>query len=121
MAKETPEQVTALFFFGCNVDPSGAKPFVYTDVIGRCLERHKKDYAELSPTPDGFDRMSEGLQLMQRDQPNYDADDLASITVTVTVAQAENGRSRSPASACGSPPSRGGASRNPSGAAGGWR
>ena len=27
---------------------------------------------------------------MQRDQPNYSAADLASITVPVTVAQAEN-------------------------------
>jgi pimeloyl-ACP methyl ester carboxylesterase len=90
MAKDTPERVAALFFFACNVDPSGTKPFVYTDVIGRCLERHKKDYADLSPTPGGFDAMSAGLQPMQRDQPNYSAADLASITVPVTVAQAEN-------------------------------
>lgn len=90
MAKETPDRVTCLFFFGVNVDPTGTKPFVYTDTIGRCLERHKKDYAELSPTPAGFDVMFEALQPMQRDQPNYTADDLASITVPVTVAQAEH-------------------------------
>ena len=34
--------------------------------------------------------MSEGLQPMQREQPNYSADDLASIAVPVTVAQAED-------------------------------
>lgn len=90
MAKDTPERVDRLFFFAVNVDPTGAKPFVFTDVIGRCLERHKKDYADLSPTPDGFDRMSDALQPMQRDQPNYSADDLASITVPVTVAQSEH-------------------------------
>ena len=49
-----------------------------------------KDYAELSPTPDAFERMFEGLQPMQREQPNYSAADLASITVPVTVAQAEH-------------------------------
>ena len=80
---------TGLFFFACNVDPSGTRPFVYTDVIGRCLERHKKDYAELSPTPDGFDAMAAGLQPMQKDQPNYSAADLAGIHVPVTVAQGE--------------------------------
>jgi pimeloyl-ACP methyl ester carboxylesterase len=90
MAKETPERVTRLFFFGVNVDATGTKPFVYTDTIGRCLERHKKDYAELSPTPDKFDVMFEALQPMQRDQPNYSASDLASIAVPVTVAQAEH-------------------------------
>ena len=90
MAKETPDRVTRLFFFGVNVDPAGTKPFVYTDTIGRCLERHKKDYAELSPTPGKFDVMFEALQPMQRDQPNYTAADLASITVPVTVAQAEH-------------------------------
>ena len=89
MARETPGRVTGLFFFACNVDPTGTKPFVYTDAIGRCLERHKTDYAELSPTPDGFDAMSAALRPMQRDQPNYSAADLASITVPVTVAQAE--------------------------------
>jgi pimeloyl-ACP methyl ester carboxylesterase len=90
MAKETPDRVERLFFFGCNVDPTGTKPFVYTDTIGRCLERHREDYAELSPTPDAFERMFEGLQPMQREQPNYDAHDLASIAAPVTVAQAEN-------------------------------
>jgi pimeloyl-ACP methyl ester carboxylesterase len=90
IAKETPTRVDRLFFFGVNVDPTGTKPFVYTDTIGRCLERHKKDYAELSPTPDAFDTMFEALQPMQRDQPNYSSADLASITVPVTVAQAEH-------------------------------
>lgn len=99
MAKTAPQLVERLFFFGCNVDPTGAKPFVYTDVIGRCLERHKKDYADLSPTPEGFDAMAEALQPMQRDQPNYSADDLAGISVPVTVAQAENDEFIKPAHA----------------------
>ena len=90
MAKETPARVTRLFFFGVNVDLTGTRPFVYTDVIGRCLERHKKDYAELSPTPGKFDVMFEALQPMQRDQPNYDANDLAGIAVPLTVAHAEH-------------------------------
>jgi hypothetical protein len=51
------------------MDPSGAKEFVFTPVIGGCLNRHKQDYAQLSATPDQFDPFFEAVGLMQRTQP----------------------------------------------------
>jgi pimeloyl-ACP methyl ester carboxylesterase len=89
LAAKAPSQVSGVFFFGCNVDPSGAKEFVFTAVIGRCLNRHKKDYAQLSATPDQFDRFSEAVSLMQSTQPNYSKDDLAKISVPVWIVQSE--------------------------------
>ncbi len=89
MAKARPERVAGVFYFACNVDPSGTLPFEMSDTIGHCLSRHQKDYAALSPTPDGFQAMADALQVMQREQPNYSAADLAAIAVPVTVAQAE--------------------------------
>lgn len=89
MAKQQPQRVSGVFFFACNVDSTGALPFVMSDRIGKCLERHQKDYAALSPEPEQFDAMSTALQIMQREQPNYSADDLLSIAVPVTIAQAE--------------------------------
>ncbi len=89
LASQAPAQVAGVFFFGCNMDPSGVKEFVFTPVIGRCLNRHQQDYARLSATPDQFDVFSEAVGLMQRTQPDYSAQDLAAISVPVTIAHAE--------------------------------
>lgn len=89
MARSHPERVTGVFYFACNVDSTGAWPFEMTDVIGNCVTRHQKDYAALSPTPAGFEAMSQALQAMQSTLPNYSRDDLQAIRVPVTVAQAE--------------------------------
>jgi pimeloyl-ACP methyl ester carboxylesterase len=89
LADKSPERVTGVFFFACNMDPSGTKEFVFTPILGRCISRHKKDYAQLSSTPDNFDEFSEAVGLMQRTQPNYSARDLAQITVPVVIVQSE--------------------------------
>lgn len=88
MARKAPERVAGVFYFACNVDETGTLPFEMTPTIGRCIERHKKDYAALSAAPEGFDRFSEAVGAMQHSQPNYSAADLAGIAVPVTVAQA---------------------------------
>jgi pimeloyl-ACP methyl ester carboxylesterase len=85
LAAKAPTQVAGVFFFGCNMDPSGTKEFVFTPIIGRCLNRHKQDYQQLSTTPDQFDAFSEAVGLMQSTQPNYSADDLAQISVPVVI------------------------------------
>jgi pimeloyl-ACP methyl ester carboxylesterase len=89
LADQHPERVAGVFYFACNMDPSGTKEFEFTPTIGRCLNRHKKDYAELSSTPEQFDAFAEAVGLMQSTQPNYSADDLAHINVSVTVVQSE--------------------------------
>lgn len=83
LADKHPERVAGIFFFACNVNPTGTRPFVYTDVIGRCLSRNKKDYEALSPTPDDFGATFEAVGVMQRSQPNYGAAELARIRVPV--------------------------------------
>ncbi|MEZ4657824.1 MAG: alpha/beta hydrolase [Caldilineaceae bacterium] len=72
------------------MDPSGAKEFEFTPIVGRCLSRHKQDYARLSATPDQFDAFFEAVGLMQSTQPNYSADDLAQIGVPVMIAHSEH-------------------------------
>ena len=61
-----------------------------TDTIGRCLARHRLDYAACRRRPVDFDALFEAVGVMQRTLPNYSAADLASIRVPVTVAQAEH-------------------------------
>lgn len=90
LASEAPSRAVGVFFFACNMDPSGTRPFEPTPVIDRCFNRHKKDYAELSATPDQFDSFVEDVGLMQRTQPNYSASDLAEIRVPVTIVQSQH-------------------------------
>jgi pimeloyl-ACP methyl ester carboxylesterase len=90
LACKAPTRVAGVFFFACNMDPSGTKEFVFTPIIGRCFNRHKQDYARLSATPDQFDVFSEAVGLMQRTQPNYSAHDLAKISVPVVIVQSEH-------------------------------
>jgi pimeloyl-ACP methyl ester carboxylesterase len=90
LAANHPERVSGVFFFACNVDPSGVKEFKFTDTIKRCVNRHMKDYEQLSATPGTFDEFSNAVGLMQRTQPNYSADDLEKIKVPVVIVQSEH-------------------------------
>lgn len=84
MASQIPTRVAGVFFFACNVDPSGTKALDESNpLLGRCFSRHKQDYAALSPTPDRFDALLADLGEMQRSQPNLSVADLAAIQVPV--------------------------------------
>ena len=91
LASKAPTRVAGVFFFACNMDPSGAKEITeFTPILRRCISRHQQDYKQLSATPDQFDAFSEAVGLMQKTQPNYSAHDLAQISVPVAIVQSEN-------------------------------
>jgi pimeloyl-ACP methyl ester carboxylesterase len=90
LAATMPARVAGVFFFACNMDPSGVKPFEPSPALDRCFSRHTKDYAELSATPGNFTQFVEEVSLMQRTQPNYSAGDLAKILVPVLIVHSEH-------------------------------
>ncbi|HEU0295492.1 MAG TPA: alpha/beta hydrolase [Anaerolineales bacterium] len=90
LASKDPTRVAGVFFFACNMDPSGTKEFEFTSTVKRCFGRHVKDYQALSATSDQFDGFSEAVGLMQRTQPNYSAQDLARISVPVVIVHSEH-------------------------------
>lgn len=90
LASVAPERVAGVFFFGCNMDPGGTKPFVPTPVIDRCFARHAQDYALLSATPGDFDAFVAAVSEMMRTQPDYSAQQLARIRVPVAIVQSEH-------------------------------
>jgi pimeloyl-ACP methyl ester carboxylesterase len=90
LAMKAPQRVSGVFFFGCNMDPTGTKEFVMTPVVERCFARHAKDYARLSVTPNGFDAFVTAVSLMMKTEPNYAADDLARITAPVAIVHSEH-------------------------------
>ena len=89
LASKAPARVAGVFFFACNMDPSGTKELEFTPILKRCIGRHMKDYADLSATPDRFNEFSDAVGLMQRTQPNYSANDLVQISVPVAIVQSE--------------------------------
>jgi pimeloyl-ACP methyl ester carboxylesterase len=90
LASKSPARVAGVFFFACNMDPSGTKEVEFGPIIQRCFSRHVKDYQHLSATPDQFDEFSEAVGLMQRTQPNYSATDLAQINVPVAIVHSQH-------------------------------
>ena len=90
LAAKAPSRVEGVFFFGCNMDPSGVNPIEPSPTLNRCFARHAKDYAQVSATPERFKDFVEAVTLMQQTQPNYSAHDLAKISVPVVIVQSEH-------------------------------
>ena len=90
LAAKAPSRAAGVFFFACNMDTSGVKPFEATPTLDRCFGRHVKDYAQLSATPERFKSFVEDVTLMQQTQPDYSAQDLAKINVPVVIVQSEH-------------------------------
>jgi pimeloyl-ACP methyl ester carboxylesterase len=89
-AKLAPVRVAGVFYFACNMDPSGVKELEFTPILDRCIGRHRQDYRQLSTTPDAFDELAAALGVMQSTQPNYSTQDLASIRTPVVIAHSEH-------------------------------
>jgi pimeloyl-ACP methyl ester carboxylesterase len=90
LGMKVPERVTSVFFFVCNMDPSGTKDFEFGPLIRRCFNRHRQDYIQLSATPDQFGAFSDAVGEMMKTEPNYSAEQLANIRVPVAIVQSEH-------------------------------
>ena len=88
---QAPARITRVFYFACNMDPSGTKEVAWPNpVIERCMRRHREDYAQLSATPAQFDEFFAAIGLMMKTEPNYSARQLAQIRVPVVIAISEH-------------------------------
>ena len=89
LAAKHPSRVAGVFFFACNMDPTGVRPLDPSPSLNRCFSRHTEDYKRLSATPEQFKHFVEDVGLMQRTQPNYSRQDLEKIRVPVRIVQSE--------------------------------
>jgi pimeloyl-ACP methyl ester carboxylesterase len=91
LAHRAPERAAGVFFFACNMDPSGTLELDEANpLLGRCFGRHVKDYAALSPTPQAFEALAEAVNRMQQTEPNYSVERLAEIRTPVRIVQGED-------------------------------
>lgn len=87
LAMTRPDRVAKLFAFGANSTPAGMKPSgaragVFPAYAARC----RAEYAELSPNPEKWPQLVEGLSPMWRSEPNYPDQKLARITAPTAIA-----------------------------------
>jgi pimeloyl-ACP methyl ester carboxylesterase len=91
LAMTAATRISGVFFFGCNMDPSGAKDIAQpSPILDRCFGRHARDYARLSVTPDQFKAFAAAVGEMMKTQPNYSARDMADIRAPVAIVQSEH-------------------------------
>lgn len=91
LAMKEPARIAGVFFFGGNMDLSGAKQITEPgQILDRCFARHAKDYSRLSARPNRFTEFAEAVSLMMRSQPDYSAHDLERISGPVAIVQSEH-------------------------------
>ncbi|MDR3506757.1 MAG: alpha/beta hydrolase [Caulobacteraceae bacterium] len=91
MAMKDPARVSRVFAFAANMDPSGVRAdAMTTPTFGGFGARAAREYAKLSPTPDGFVVFSAAIQHMWDTEPNYTAADLARITVPAAIVDGDH-------------------------------
>ena len=92
LASKAPARVAGVFFFACNMDPSGTKEITeFTPdpqtVFQPARARTTRSYR---PRRTNSTQFSDAVGLMQKTQPNYSADDLAQISVPVAIVHSEH-------------------------------
>jgi pimeloyl-ACP methyl ester carboxylesterase len=83
MALKNPERVNSVYAFGANMNTDAIVPGTFTSqILSEVAARLAKDYARISPTPDGFNTLHQALEAMQKKEPNYTTKELAAIKVS---------------------------------------
>jgi pimeloyl-ACP methyl ester carboxylesterase len=91
MALRAPERTSRVFAFAANMDPSGVRPDTDAHPVFARFERQAKaEYADLSPTPSGFDSFFKAINAMWQTEPNYSAADLARIATPVAIVDGDH-------------------------------
>jgi pimeloyl-ACP methyl ester carboxylesterase len=91
LAMQSPARIQRVFAFGGNMDLSGVKQVSPSDpFVIRLIDRARQDYRRLSETPDEFKAVADAIFRMMATQPNYRAEDLATIGVPVAIVHAEH-------------------------------
>ena len=90
LAITKPERVTKLFAFGANVSPDGLKPGgAKSPVFAAYAARCRREYAQLSPHPEKWPQLLQGLRAMWRKEPNFPRRKLAGVKVKTAISDGE--------------------------------
>ena len=90
LAMTKPDRISRLFAFGANssldgLKANGARSGVFASYGRRC----KAEYALLSPHPERWPQLVDGLRVMWRREPNFTEQNLAAVKVPTTISDGE--------------------------------
>jgi len=80
-----PERLSRLFAFAANYTTDGGRDVTDNSTFNAYIERARRDYVSLSPTPDEFDAFVKQISRMWATEPNYSQEQLRSIRVPTTI------------------------------------
>jgi pimeloyl-ACP methyl ester carboxylesterase len=90
LAMTRPKRVARLFCFGANSTLDGMKPHgARSPVFAAYAQRCQAEYRQLSPSPEKWPQLVDGLRAMWRSQPSFSRQQLARITAPTAVADGE--------------------------------
>ena len=92
MAMKNPERVNRVYAFGASMNTDAAVSGAFTSpILSEVAAKLAKDYARISPTPDGFGTLHQALETMQKKEPNYTTKELAAINVSkIAIADGDH-------------------------------
>jgi len=83
MAMKHPSRLTSVYAFGANMDthPGSINTAGFSlPILKELGPRLARDYARLSPTPNGFEALHAAVEKMQEKEPDYTAAQLSAIS-----------------------------------------
>jgi len=87
IAMQHPQRLRRLFAYGANSDPSGVRPDIDgSSIFTSYIQRTRKEYGELSPTPGDYETFLAQIQAMWAQQPNFAPAQLQRISVPTVIA-----------------------------------
>jgi pimeloyl-ACP methyl ester carboxylesterase len=90
LAMSRPERVSKLFAFGANVSIDGLKSGgAKSRVFALFAARSKTEYAALSPHPERWSQLLEGLRPMWRAEPAFSRQQLANVKAPTAICDGE--------------------------------
>jgi pimeloyl-ACP methyl ester carboxylesterase len=82
-----PRRLHRLFVYGANSSPVGVRADLGSSpVFAAYLARTRREYADLSPTPRGYDRLLAQIEAMWAHEPDFTRAELGGIAIPVAVA-----------------------------------
>ncbi len=90
LAMTEPNRVSRLFAFGANCSVDGLKATGNrSQVFATFADRCRTEYPLLSPHPERWSQLVDGLRVMWRTQPNFTKEKLATVRLPITISDGE--------------------------------
>ena len=89
LAMMQPDRVSKLFAFGANSSVNGLKKD-QTGIFASFVKRCQTEYKQLSPAPEKWSQLVDGLRVMWRTEPNFTKQKLETLKVPTAISDGDH-------------------------------